>query len=292
MDFQKADQLLQLLYVGAIGSVVLAKFYPKLNGFLKYGKTLQTNDQSEDNKQQEEIKNDKLVEPILKIQTPKSWFYHFYIISLTLSTISFGLLHYSLETKDESFVKFFQNSYGSISPRISRLGFFLIAVHSFRRLAESLFIFNYGKESKMNISHYLVGLFFYSAINISLLLNTSFNSSEFQNEPELDFKLFAPLFLFLTAFSDQFLNHFHLSKIVKYNLPRFGLFQYICSAHYFDEILIYSSLYLLLGTTTSLFSLAFVIVNLTVSSIETRNYYKVKHETGKIPRWSIIPFVI
>ncbi|ODQ61898.1 hypothetical protein WICANDRAFT_49021 [Wickerhamomyces anomalus NRRL Y-366-8] len=266
MILKHVDIILQIFYAGAIISVLLAKFYPKLNRLLKYGKTLD----GSTNKPIE--KDNRLLDNLLQIYVPKYWFFHFYVVSLTLSAIFFALLHWGLKSKDA-------------------WSYFLILVHSFRRLVENLFILRHSSKSKMHLSHYLVGIFFYSAINLNIIINTSLGEDDLQEEPELDYKIFIPLFLFLIGFGDQFLNHFHLSKTIKYNLPSFGMFKLICCAHYFDEILIYTSVYLLLGNKTSLISLIWVIVNLTVSSIETRNYYKINNE-GKIPKWSIIPFVI
>lgn len=286
MILKHVDIILQIFYAGAIISVLLAKFYPKLNRLLKYGKTL------DDSTNKPIEKDNRLLDNLLQIYVPKYWFFHFYVVSLTLSAIFFALLHWGLKSKDAWCVQFFNtNSYGKIPPSISRLAYFLILVHSFRRLVENLFILRHSSKSKMHLSHYLVGIFFYSAINLNIIINTSLGEDDLQEEPELDYKIFIPLFLFLIGFGDQFLNHFHLSKTIKYNLPSFGMFKLICCAHYFDEILIYTSVYLLLGNKTSLISLIWVIVNLTVSSIETRNYYKINNE-GKIPKWSIIPFVI
>lgn len=288
MILKYADLALQVIYIGAIICVLLAKFYPKLNVLLKYGKTLQSIEGSDRGDDQ----NSRIVTTLLNIYVPKYWFFHFYVISFSLSAVFFALLHWGLKSQDAWFVKFFsENSYGSIPPSISRLAYFLLMVHSFRRLMENLFIFRFSSKSKMHISHYLVGVFFYSAVNINVIINTSLGKDDLQSEPELDYKIFIPLFLFLIGFGDQFLNHFHLSKTIKYNLPNFGMFKLICCAHYFDEILIYSSVYLLLWNSTSLISLIWVAVNLAVSSIETRNYYKINND-GKIPKWSIVPFVI
>lgn len=286
MNFSYVDYLLQLLFILAIGSVLLVKFYPRFNGLLKYGKTLSSTDCLEKPEDFEALRL------LINIQVPKYWFYHFYVISFALSALFFAALHLELESNNTWILQFFDgNSHGSIHPTISRLAYFLLMVHSFRRLAETVFILNYSSKSKMNISHYIAGIFFYSAVNINIIINTSIQQDNFQTEPELYYRVFFPLFLYLIGFSDQFLNHFHLSKVVKYNTPTFGMFKHICCAHYFDEILIYGSLSLLLVNMTSFISLLWVVVNLSVSSIETRKYYKINND-GKVPKWSIIPFVI
>lgn len=288
MNFSYVDYLLQLVFILAIGSVLLAKFYPRLNGLLKYGKTLSSSDSLDKSEDFEPLKL------LLNIQVPKFWFYHFYVISFGLSALFFAALHLELELESNN-TWIFQfldgNSHGTIHPTIARLAYFLLLVHSFRRLAETVFILNYNPNSKMNISHYLAGIFFYSAVNINIIINTSIQQENFKAEPDLDYRVFLPLFLYLIGFSDQFLNHFHLSKVIKYNTPTFGMFKHICCAHYFDEILIYTSLSLLLLNTTSFISLLWVVVNLSVSSIETRKYYKINND-GKVPKWSIIPFAI
>jgi 3-oxo-5-alpha-steroid 4-dehydrogenase 3 len=219
------------------------------------------------------------------------------VLSLVLSAVAFTLVQlrqsgYQLLVFD--ILK--TSNHGNISIEISRLVAFLIVGHSLRRLSETIMMMNYQRsKSKMNISHYLVGLFFYSSLNLQLVLNTNFDDVEVSPQAysmtDLNFSILIPVLLFFLASSSQFLNHLHLSKLLKYTIPSFGMFKFLCCAHYFDEILIYVSIFALLQNLTSLLALIWVIVNLSVSSIETRAYYK-KNGDGKVPKWCIIPFIL
>lgn len=291
---EKVDLGLQLLFIAATTMVLLAKFNTGLSGFLKYGKTLssgvQVRQQSHDGRFVEESPFGFIVRMTLDLKVPKFWFFHFYLLSLVLSTVGFIITHTRLRTKDTThpFTLPDIQNVGTIPLEISRLAFFLIIGHSSRRFFETLLIFKYNRTSKMNITHYLVGIFFYTAINLQLFLNTDFKVTQ---KAKPDIVLFLSLLLFLVASTDQFLNHAHLSGIKKYRIPRYGLFQRIVCAHYLDEIFIYLAVFGVLRTRTSFLALVFVIVNLSISAIETRNYYKLREE-GKVPKWSIIPFFI
>lgn len=287
-SLEQVDLCLQGLFVVACLLVLLAKFNSGLSGFLKYGKTLTIDtDEQED----QETHYNFMLRFALELKVPKIWFFHFYVLSLVLATVGFVVTHTRMVSKDTSHpftIPDFQNV-GTIPLEISRFTFFLIIGHSARRFLESLWVFKYGKSSKMNISHYLVGVFFYTSLNLQLFLNTDFKATK-RASPD-DILLLMSLLLFLVASTDQFFNHAHLSSTKKYKVPRYGLFKYLNCAHYFDEILIYVAIFGILRTRTSFLILMFVIFNLSISAIETRNFYKRK-ESGKVPKWAIIPFLI
>jgi 3-oxo-5-alpha-steroid 4-dehydrogenase 3 len=228
---------------------------------------------------------------LLELKVPKFWFIHFYVLSLTLATVGFIITDSRVRNVNITTHPFTLPgllNLGTIPLEISRLAFFLFMVHSTRRFFETWKVFNYQKTSKMNISHYLVGIFFYTAINLQLFINTDFKST---TKVSFDILLLLSLILFLYATTEQFFNHAHLSRLVKYKIPHYGLFKYVCCAHYFDEMLIYLAVFGILRTRTSFLSLLFVIVNLSISAIETRNYYKTQNN-GKIPKWCIIPYIL
>lgn len=282
---EKIDLSLQLIFVVAILCVLTAKYNTKLAGFLKYGKTLALDTSKE------ETNANFALRFALELKVSKFWFFHFYVLSLVLSVVGFIITHSKVLNNDTShpFSLPELENIGTIPLEISRLAFFLIIGHSSRRLIETCMVFNYKKTSKMNISHYLVGLFFYTSLNLQLFLNTDFLGTI--TASQFDIRLLLSLILFLFASTDQFVNHLHLSKVVKYNVPRYALFKYVCCAHYLDEILIYTAVFGVLRTRTSFLGLLFVIVNLSTSAIETRNYYKAKADS-KVPKWAIIPFVL
>lgn len=154
-----------------------------------------------------------------------------------------------------------------------------VFVHSIRRLYECVSVTRWG-QSRIHITHYLVGLWFYTLLNLGIMVN---------NGQTRNSVVSSVLFIIFTL--DQMANHEYLSKLKKYCQPRYGLFKYVCCAHYFDEVMIYFSFFLMnSGSRTTLaHSLFWIIVNLGTSSYETGNWYLQKF--GSRSRWYFIPFV-
>lgn len=290
MELPKAETniVIQSLYVAAIASVLMVKYVPFLSGFLKYGKTLKyyTTKPTDENTRNFlfEIK-----QFFLNLQVPKFWFFHFYFLSLILSVCTYLSIVFN---KNDIIIRD-NDEFNSIDFNTSKLITFLISFHSLRRLLESLFMMNNTNNSKMNITHYLVGLFFYTALNLNIFINTTHPHpyQEIEQQVNFNFTHLIAFFIFCFAMLDQFINHLHLSHIPKYNLPTFGMFKIVCCPHYFDEILIYASIALITRNLSSFLSFIFVLINLTTSSIETKKFYK-SSNNGKSPRYCIIPFII
>lgn len=216
----------------------------RLPTFLRYGKTLLPN------------KEAKL--QLIYTTVPKAWFAHFYYLSTILSLVNVYYYHRS--------------------PIV-----WLVAFHSIRRLYETTFICKYTPHSRMNWSHYVVGIWFYTVLNLIIALKHYESVVSYSLKP-------LPFLTFTLASWDQNNNHRNLSKLVKYSLPRYGLFQLICCPHYFDEVLIYASL----ATYNSefLWLLLWVVINLSVSALENKKYYNDKFPRAKVPQHAIIPFIL
>lgn len=214
--------------------VLFAKFHlPQLLG---YGKTLKSSSNFWYN-----------------LTCPKSYFTHFYIISLVFSGYNVWVYHNLLAA--------------------------CLMLHSLRRLYESLFITQWG-SSKIHAAHYLVGIWFYTVINLSV--NICSDKTEFRI-------ISVMIFVFFSL--DQTANHFHLSRLRKYSHPSYGLFKYICCAHYFDEVMIYFAFALMNNGTRVLlgYSLLWILINLGTSSYETGNWYLQKFSYRS--RWYFIPYI-
>lgn len=242
---------IHLTYLLGIFSIALAKW--RIPILLKYGKALSDNC----------VRNGEynLLIKLQNFTVPKYWFTHFYILSFVLST-------FNVYKKNE-------------------LILWLVQFHSTRRLIESIFITNWGSESRIHLSHYLVGVWFYTVLNLSIIisLNASHNSVPFV------FRIIG-IIGFVIASIDQFDNHHYLSTLSKYTIPTEGLFQWIASAHYFDEMIIYGSLILIDSRSSYplLLSFIWIIVNLGVSSVETWKFYK--RQYGVEIKYCMIPFVL
>ncbi|CCF59965.1 hypothetical protein KAFR_0I01850 [Kazachstania africana CBS 2517] len=225
-------------------SLVVAKYF--LTTLLQYGKTFKRH----------ESKN--LIEKIVFFTVPKSYFSHFYMISTVLSIVTLTCYrHFPIV--------------------------WLILTHSMRRLYETLFVFKETDKSRMHWSHYIVGLWFYTTIQ--LVLNIQLG----KNNISTDFNKIS-FILFTLASWDQNKNHMILSRLVKYSLPKGRLFNYVCCPHYLDEIIIYFSL--TLYNIEFSWLLIWVLANLSVSSIETRKYYIQKFSDERVPKYSIIPCIL
>jgi len=173
---------------------------------LQYGKTLSNHKTSSSYA--------NIFNQIYKLQVKRSWFIHFYYLSCVFSCFNtiYEYTHYD-------------------SINIS----FLYLIHSTRRLLET-----YKQNSTvhedtyMNISHYLVGIWFYFNFNFLQLYKQAVNPNE--NISSLQ------LLIFLTLNALQCIHHLHIQSLKKYTIPYLYLFKRSYCAHYFIEILIYLSL--------------------------------------------------
>lgn len=253
LQLQWALSILNLSLLLASVSVALTSLVPPLQSFLKYGKTLK-------------LKHDKL--PFLNIYVPKCWFTHFYIIHFTLSVVNVCLIMGHQFTFTDLQV-------------ISIINL----IQSSRRLFECLFVSNFSKTSNIHIFHYLVGVYFYTTINIIPLVMYLLDMS---NDVSV-WGMIVPIIIFTIASLDQSYNHKILSKQKKYTIPKIGLFQYVVCPHYFDEIIIYGSIFLIKPSISFSLVVVWVAVNLSISANESFHFHKSQDEIKFQKR--IFPFI-
>ncbi|AMD19994.1 HCL157Cp [Eremothecium sinecaudum] len=244
-------------YIIGIVSVYLANFC--LPQMLRYGKALPANDNSSGN---------KAVKWFFGLKVPHNYFTHFYANGLVLSLINAFLFP-------------------------SQLLVWLLVIHTVRRLAECLLCTNWGSNSQIHVAHYLVGLWFYTTLNLSIYLGLA-DSTELTIRGEMHTVKLIAVLLFAVFSFDQSFNHLHLSTLVKYSLPTRGLFKWIACAHYFDELMIYISLFIVNKNTrlATGMSVIWVISNLGVSAVQTKSYYESKFKDCVRPKYAMIPFVL
>ncbi|KAM3165431.1 Polyprenol reductase [Lachancea thermotolerans] len=228
----------------AITSVLLAKW--RLPTLLKYGKTLQG-----------VPSKGGILGSLQSLTVPKRWFGHFYVYSTALALLNVCFLR----------------GFASL----------LVLTHSARRLYETRCVSKFGKDSRIHLSHYLVGLWFYTAVNCAVFVDRTRTRSPLAR--------LVAVIVFVLSSLDQYRNHLHLSKLVKYTLPTYGLFQLVSSPHYFDEILIYLSLAVYTSSLKMFLCLVWVIVNLSTSALETRSWYAKKFPRAA-PSFAIIPYLL
>lgn len=234
--------LLRLTYSIGLASLLVAKFL--LPDFLQYGKTLK------------QVKVTKGINRWIHLTVPKSYFYHFYVVSTCLSL-------------------------GTVCVYPQYVVVWALLCHSSRRLYESLFVSVTSEQSRMNCSHYVVGIWFYTTLYI--ILNAELYRGNIQ-------RWFSPtaLILFCIAGWDQHENHKVLAGLAKYSLPQQRLFRWVCCPHYTDEILLYACL--LAASKEFIWPLVWVLATLSVAGVECHHYYKSRfgHQT---PAWALVPYV-
>lgn len=242
--------VINLAYIISCIGVFAASRIDILKPFLKYGKTL---------------KNENNV--FFNVYVPKHWFTHFYIIHFTLSWLNFVLFW--------NYENCFQTLHAIIC---------INCMQSSRRLYECFFVSKFSAVAKIHIFHYLVGIFFYTSINIIPYLKLQCGDNE-----EINSLGYISLLLFMLAYIDQYYNHMTLSKQKKYNLPQSGLFKYVTCPHYFDEIIIYASCFLLDPSSSYFFIVLWVMLNLSISANQSYIFYKSQKQLRQQLR--IIPFM-
>ncbi|SCU86008.1 LADA_0D11584g1_1 [Lachancea dasiensis] len=241
------DVVFYSTFIIGLGSILLAKLQAPL--LLKYGKTLQ------------DVKtSSKGFSGYLQtLRVPKRCFQHFYFYSTFIAALNLRQSNTVLAI--------------------------LVFLHSIRRLWETLLVNKFGQNSFIHVSHYLVGLWFYSTVNY-----TVFTYQDGEHSVSLWLRLFS-LLMFAMASWDQHQNHCHLAQLRKYTLPTYGLFRVVGSPHYLDEVGIYLALAMYTNSFKMWLCVVWVMVNLTISALETRYWYRRKFP-ATAPSYAIIPWVL
>lgn len=279
MSIHQLQILIVILYLIIVGSIYAVKLIKPLNELLHYGKTSTVNgleSSSIFNQMIDFISNNLVV--------PKSWFTHFYVTLFTLSSLTFFSTFQQSEIDTSDPVKF----------KNLMLIHSLLWVQGLRRLTECLIVTKFSENSKMNISHYFVGLSHYILISLAtylgLLRYGSHKVVRYTTFDDLLIVSFGVLSLL------QFSAHYHLASLVKYTVPNFNN---VASPHYLYEILIYTVFLIFsvkdsIDTTSWTFAAGwlFVTSNLTISSIETFRYYQDKFKEDFKLKWAIMPGIL
>lgn len=284
-------------YAISIICILLIKYIKPLNNLLKYGKTYNTTGSNAN----------RIIEFLTTLTVPKRWFLHFYVIFFGCCFAN-GCLLTALRTCPRfnamftTFVSYWCPSILTFSPGYKhyKIIFYILFVQSFRRLLESLLVTRFSPASKINVSHYIIGILFYVTISFNSLMSLIpyyINFADFAIKTDIIDKLLIVFFGLVSL--DQIQNHYHLSTLKKYSIPTFRLFNIVGSPHYLDEILIYLTVAIFsnLDHSSTLIDLnfvlawVFVLVNLSISSLESFVYYKTRFSQFSAS-YSIIPGVL
>jgi hypothetical protein len=187
------------------------------------------------------------------LQIHKRFFVHFYVAGLLSLTVFIATAEQPLSS-----------SYHQLC------GILLLALHLGRRCYECVYVHRYARDSRMHLAGYICGVFHYLFLPFMLFEgSTCAGDEEDLNIPNnLPILSVVSVGLSLWAQVEQYHHHWLLSSLrpsssssssdtaskettINHKIPRGRLFHYISCPHYFAEITIYASLWLLLSQDTA-----------------------------------------
>lgn len=269
--------IIAVFFLATSGGIVGLQFSPELAVLLKYGKNASSSEELGASEKSTPLLLQSTAQWLAGITVPKSWFGHYYVF--LASSVIVQLIWVQPWT--------IRSKYSVI--------WVLLLIQGLRRLIESYTITKFGASSRMNFSHYLAGISYYIGLSASCFLGQIWSVLKF--EPgALDFLALSG---FVAASIDQHYNHRHLASLIKYSVPTRGLFAQLASAHYTDELAIYLCVtaialghFPLFEEDLAFLSLyVFAVVNLSVTAMATRKYYKQKFDSYKV-KWAIVPGIL
>ena len=144
--------ILRAYFLSTSAGVLIARAIPQLRtAFIPYGKTYNAPPQST-----------TILQRLSNITVPKSYFWHFYLLSTTLS-IFWGIQFMSCANGSQLCVS---ECLGLVNGK-ALICWMLMFIHGCRRLYETVFVQN-ASSARMWIGHYLVGGAFYFMMSIAV----------------------------------------------------------------------------------------------------------------------------
>lgn len=204
------------------------------------------------------------------LNVPKAWFTQFYILATVFDSVL--LLFMNLEN----------HQFVCLS---------LHWIHVSRRLLECIMISRFSPRALMHISHYLVGITFYIAAPLSIVLPLNRNISPVYS-----------IFGISLFFSSLYCHHQSISILAnlrspgdtKYAIPRGRWFDLISCPHFLFEILIYAGLWIFLGCQNRLLfqCVVFTTSNQVLTALQTHEWYKTTFPNYPRNRRAILPWIL
>ena len=244
------------------------------------------------------------------MQVPHGWFLHFYIVSVA-SSIFWGV---QLMSRSYTLTKICSTEMPEKHLPANRMliAWAMLMLQGARRLFESLKLAK-PSASKMWVGHWLLGMFFYIAVNIALWIETcEFRRPQagtiatfkkpaprdtiYLSAPSLRSLVAIPLFLLASGIQHD--CHSYLASLPKYTLPNHPIFQNVVCPHYTAECVIYFALAIMAApdgywvNTTVFSALIFVVVNLGVTASKTKEWSSRRFGKETVGcRWKMVPWV-
>jgi 3-oxo-5-alpha-steroid 4-dehydrogenase 3 len=219
----------------------------------------------------------KPLRPLLKhgkigsgtLHVNKNLFIHFYAVGIVACFVSWNWQLVSVESRGGG---------------EGRVALFLLMIQTSRRFAECLFIQN-NSNSTMHVGHYLVGLSFYIVTSLAVWIDFGLEKRVDWNWTR-EVRITLGIVLFVWASRRQYQSHVLLANLRSqrqnplqsrvYSLPRGGPFSKTLFPHYSSEMLIYTAIFIIAPSMTTLLLLVWTIANLTVSAHQGMNWYREK----------------
>jgi 3-oxo-5-alpha-steroid 4-dehydrogenase 3 / polyprenol reductase len=142
-------------YFLATSVVVLGvRFIPSFRVFIPYGKT-----------RSDRSKSTSTLQFLSNITVPKSWFWHYYLLSVSLS-VFWGIQFFECNTGGSCMLPWLTKLDGTCL-----LAWGLMCIQGCRRLYETLYVQRLS-EAKMWIGHYAIGCAFYLMMSVAVFAET------------------------------------------------------------------------------------------------------------------------
>ncbi|RAH83539.1 3-oxo-5-alpha-steroid 4-dehydrogenase [Aspergillus japonicus CBS 114.51] len=247
----------------------------------------------------------RILDYLASLRVPHSYFTQFYVASVAAS-VFWGVQLLCRGAAFQAFATRVSPDHLQRSMTINQilLCWVCMLLQGVRRLYEC-FVFSRPSASRMWFIHWLVGLAFYLGMSVAVWAEGAgtllarpivLDDVKVTIAPSLRTFIFLPIFLLASGLQHD--AHHYLFSLEKYTLPTHPLFHRLVCPHYMAECVIYLSLAFLAapeGETinkTILAALAFVAINLGLTTANTRRWYIQKFGGSSMQgKWNMIPGV-
>ncbi|EDV27606.1 uncharacterized protein TRIADDRAFT_53471 [Trichoplax adhaerens] len=184
------------------------------------------------------------------------------------------------------------------------LSLVLLSLQTFRRLYECLFISKFSQSAQMHLGHYLLGGMFYILVNLTIISDGSFLTSDGDTFRLKDLSTATNIIgvcIFCWGSLHQHRCHNILAQLRvgssshnNYGVPRGDWFNYVSCPHYLSEIIIYFSIGFILSLDHQSWwlLLAFITTMLSLGAVQTNQWYYQNFSNYPEDRRAIIPFLL
>ncbi|KAK9876688.1 hypothetical protein WA026_014067 [Henosepilachna vigintioctopunctata] len=246
------------------------------------------------------------------IEFPKSSFKQFYAVGLICMAFAYIIIFSTciLGNQVPKFVCDFlyaltgkKNNVPNVSSTKVFIAATLLNLQIGRRYYETHYVSIFGRNSKINFTHWLIGITYYPMVILALISETpNFTNSELQIARLSDVGIidFLAIFIFMWAWWHQHVCTAILANLRKtkksivddYKLPMGDWFQYFSSPHYIAEIIMYVALTTFQWqSTTWWFVMLWIFSNQIESILLSHWWYQETFQDFPTNRKALIPCI-